>query len=105
MRNETNHLSRRALVKLAGITVAGAVVGIEKAEGESPIGSLFDGKTLDGWIQIENSATSLPSGGITDPAAFTVKLTNGSDAMSVSLRGRLQDSVKADLAAYSASSA
>jgi hypothetical protein len=40
--------------------------------------------------------------GITDAAAFAGKLTNGADAMSVFLRGRLQDSVKADLAAYSA---
>jgi hypothetical protein len=105
MRNETNHLSRRALVKLAGITVASPVMGVGSAEGESRAGSLFDGKTLDGWIQIENSATSLPSAGITDPAAFAGKLTNGSDAMSVFLRVRLEDSVKADLAAYSASSA
>jgi Domain of Unknown Function (DUF1080) len=104
MRRETNHLSRRALVKLAGITVAGAAVSGGNAEGTAPTGSLFDGKTLDGWIQIENSATSLPSGGITDPAAFAGKLTNGPDAMSVFLRGRLQDSVKADLVAYSASS-
>jgi len=105
MHSEINHLSRRALVKLAGITVAGSVVGLGNAEGESRTSSLFDGKTLDGWIQIENSATSLSSGGITDPAAFAGKLTNGPDAMSVFLRSRLQDSVKADLAAYSASSA
>jgi hypothetical protein len=109
MQNKTNHLSRgvsrRALVKLAGITAAGTVVGVGNAAGESPAGCLFDGKTLDGWIQIENSATSLPSGGITDPAAFAGKLANGPDAMSVFLRGQLQDSVKADLAAYSASSA
>jgi hypothetical protein len=106
IRNETNHLSRRALVKLAGITVAGSVVGVGDANGGPPtVVSLFDGKTLDGWIQIENSATSLSSGGITDPAAFAGKLANGPDAMSVFLRGRLQDSVKADLAAYSASSA
>ena len=99
-------ISRRAVVKLAGITVAGSVAGLSNAEEESPTAvSLFDGKTLDGWIQIENSATSLPSGGITDPVTFAGKLTNGSDAMSVFLRGRLQDPVKADLAAFSASSA
>ena len=101
MKNEMTHLSRRALVRLAGLTAAGIVVG---AKGESPT-SLFDGKTLNGWSQIENSATSLASGGITDPAAFAGKLTNGPDAVSVFLRGQLQDSVKTDLAAYSASSA
>lgn len=103
MRIETNNLSRRALMKMAGITVAGSVVG--NAEEESARATLFDGKTLDGWIQIENTATSLAAGGIRDPAAFAAKLTNGPDAMSVFLRGRLQDSIKADLAAYSASNA
>ena len=105
MRNETNPLSRRALLKLTGITVAASVVGIGNAEEAPPAISLFDGKTLDGWIQIENSATSLASGGITDPVSFAGKLTGGSDAVSVFLRGSLQSPVKSDLAAYSASSA
>jgi hypothetical protein len=106
MRNETNHLSRRALVKLAGITVAGSVVSVRNVGAESPRAvSLFDGRTLDGWHQIENSATSLSSGDITDPANFASRLTSGSDATSVFLRGQMQDSVKADLAAYSPSSA
>jgi hypothetical protein len=61
---------------------------------------LFDGKTLDGWIQIENSATSLSGSGITDSAAFLRKLTTGPDAVSVFLRSRLQDSVRTDLAAF-----
>jgi hypothetical protein len=85
-----NQLTRRAAVKLAGITVAGSWVS---AKAESPTSvSLFDGKTLDGWIQIENSATLLSSAGITDLTAFTGKLTNGTDAVSKFLRGRLQDS-------------
>ena len=67
--------------------------------------SLFNGKTLDGWIQIENAATTLPSSDILNPAAFARKLTTGSDAVSVYLRERLSDSVKADLAGYSASNA
>jgi hypothetical protein len=86
MRNEWNHLSRRELVKMAGLTVAGSVL---KAAPTAI--SLFDGKTLDGWIQIENSATSLASGGIIDPAGFAGKLVNGPDAVSVFLRERLTD--------------
>jgi hypothetical protein len=105
MRNETNHLSRRALLKLTGNTVAASLAGIGNAEEAPEARSLFDGKTLDGWIQIENSATSMAAAGITDPAAFAAKLTSGSDAMSVFLHGRLQDSIRADLAAYPASSA
>jgi hypothetical protein len=92
--------TRRSLVKLAGLTAAG--IGRAESPGGVP---LFDGKTLDGWAQIENSATSLSSGGITDAAAFAAKLTSGADAVSAFLRGQLQDSTKADLATYSASSA
>ncbi len=102
---ETNSLSRRALLELTGITLAGSVAAVANTEEGPPASSLFDGKTLDGWIQIENSATSLASGGITDPASFAAKLTAGTDAISEYLRGRLQSSVKSDLAAYSTSSA
>jgi hypothetical protein len=72
------------------------------ASGAPPAISLFDGKTLNGWMQIENSATSLSSGAILDPAAFARKLTGGSDALSAFLLGRLEDSVKAEVAAYTA---
>jgi len=64
--------------------------------------SLFDGKTLNGWIQIENSATSLSISAITDQAVFVDKMANGTDAVSLFLRSHLEDLVKADLAAYSA---
>lgn len=98
-----NEISRRALVKLAGMTAAASVASV-RGESQKAV-SLFDGKTLDGWIQIENSATSLASGGITDPAAFARRLANGTDPVSVFLRRRLPDSLKADLTMYSASSA
>jgi hypothetical protein len=89
-----DHLSRRSLLKLAGISVAGSVTGI----GNAAV-SLFDGATLDGWIQIENSATLLSTAGITDPAAFIAKLANGADPISVFLRGRMQDSAETNLPA------
>jgi hypothetical protein len=101
-----NRITRRTLVKMAGITVAGSVAGFGRAQREpSRAVSLFDGKSLDGWIQIENSATSLSSAGITDAAGFAARLMNGTEALSVFLRGRLQDAVKTDLASYSASDA
>jgi Domain of Unknown Function (DUF1080) len=98
MPNETYDLSRRALIKMACMAPLASA-----APPPAPV-SLFDGKTLDGWIQIENSATSFSSGGITDPAAFAAKLATGTDPVSVFLRNRLRDSVRADLAAYSPSS-
>jgi hypothetical protein len=89
MQNDGSHLSRRSLLQLAGLTFAGSAI-INASEAVP----LFDGSTLDGWIQIENSATSLSTAGITDPAAFAAKLANGADPISVFLRSRLQDSVK-----------
>jgi hypothetical protein len=109
MLDDTNQLSRRGFMALAGCAAAGcSSLGISNVwaqqDSRSAI-SLFDGKTLDGWIQIENSATSLSVGAITDPAAFVSKLTNGTDAVSLFLRGRLEDLVKADLATYTATNA
>jgi len=95
------NFSRRTWLEWAGIAAAGAAAG-RNAGAETAV-FLFDGKSLDGWIPIENSATILSSGGITGPAAFTDKLARGPDAVSVYLRGHLQDSTKADLATYSPS--
>ncbi|HEY3836415.1 MAG TPA: DUF1080 domain-containing protein [Bryobacteraceae bacterium] len=86
-------MNRRALLQLAGMAAFGS-----SARAGSEI-SLFDGKTLEGWIQVENSATSLTAAGITDPAAFTARLTSGSDAVSSVLAGRLQPSAQAGLPA------
>ncbi len=99
MQNEIIHLNRRAFVRLAVITAAGcSFVGVDNAVGESGTVPLFDGKTLDGWLQIENSATSLSTGQITDQSAFVSKLASGSDAVSAFLRGQLEDTVKTSIA-------
>jgi hypothetical protein len=109
MRNEMKGVSRRRFVKLAGVTAAGCSLkgfGWVKAQGEVGAAvSLFDGKTLDGWIDIENSATSLSVDAIVDQGAFAGKLVNGMDAVSVFLRGKLEALVKVDLATYSATNA
>ena len=109
MSDDTHRLSRRGFVTLASCAAAGcSILGVSRARAQRDsrsVTSLFDGKTLDGWIQIENSATSLSVGAITDQAAFVGKLTNGTDAVSLFLRDRLEDLVKADLATYSATNA
>jgi hypothetical protein len=51
--------------------------------------SLFDGKTLDGWIQIENSAISMPTADIVDPSGLAAKLSKGENSLSAYLRDRL----------------
>jgi len=109
MSTNTNQLSRRAFGVLTSSAAAGwSLLGTRSAWAQRDsrsVMSLFDGKTLDGWIQIENSATSLAVSAIADQTAFVGKLTNGTDAVSLFLRGRLEDLVKADLATYSATNA
>jgi 3-keto-disaccharide hydrolase len=108
MQNGINHLDRRTFVRLAGVTAVGCSLigaGEAAAEGEPRTAiSLFDGKTLDGWIQLESGAT-LSIGGIEDTGAFAGKLANGQDAVSIFLRGKLEELVRADLAAYAPSNA
>jgi len=79
-----------------------AVAAAANAAAKQP---LFNGKTLDGWTQIENSATSVSSANILDPASLASKLIHSDDAMSVGLRSMMDDALKADLAAFSPSAA
>ena len=62
--------------------------------------SLFDGKTLNGWIQIENNATTLSTGSVLDPVTFTARLAHGQDPMSAFLREQLSGLVRIDLNTY-----
>jgi len=108
MQDDIDQLSRRAFVKLAGVAAAcySFLSGSAEAQKEARTTiALFDGKTLDGWIQIENGATSLSASSITDQAAFVAKLANGTDMVSLFLHSRLENLVKADLAAYSVTNA
>jgi hypothetical protein len=102
MRSVDRYLSRRTAIKVAALAAAGGLVG--RAEPPGAV-ALFDGRTLDGWLQIENNATILGPGGIADAPAFAGKLSRGQGAVSVYLRGRLTDSLKAELASFPASAA
>jgi hypothetical protein len=103
MQSYINRLSRRSFVKAAGLAAVGCSFSSPADAQKDAFTriSLFDGKTLDGWIQIENGATSLSAGSIIDQAGFVAKLTNGSDPVSRFLQGRLEDLVKVDMVAYS----
>ena len=93
------HLSRRKAIQVA----AGAALCPRRSRA-APV-PLFDGRTLDGWLQIENSATTFSSGGITDAASFCARLATGTDPVSKFLRGQLPDTLRPDLASYSAANA
>ena len=92
-----SHLSRRSFARLAGLAGAGFLA----RPGLSAAVPLFDGRSLAGWTQIENNATSLRSEGILDTTAFVRKIAAGSGPTAVYLRSRLPDALLSDLAAYS----
>jgi hypothetical protein len=75
-------ITRRGLIQFAGLAT------LARADSST---SLFDGRTLDGWLQTENSATSLSTSGIADPPAFAARLASSPDAVSAFLRTRLSD--------------
>jgi hypothetical protein len=66
---------------------------------------LFDGKTLNGWIQSENDALKLSVGSILDRGAFTARLANGQDPVPVFLRGQFDDRVMTHLNTYAPTNA
>lgn len=95
---------RRAFLK-ATISAACAVPVLRAAVrrgSTSPI-ALFDGKTLDGWIEIENSWTSFGSSDVLDLAAVAKKIVGESDSVAAYLNPQLDDALKTQLAAYSPS--
>jgi hypothetical protein len=101
------HPDRRAFLKWTAIAAAGCAIpvsGKAKTQSNRPA-SPFDGKTLNGWMQIQNSATSFGSGDFLDFATLAKKITEKSDAVSAFLSERLDDAVKAEIGAGSPSEA
>lgn len=103
-------IARRKFVQMAGMVAAGCYLSgadteIARAQARGRNVPLFDGKTLNGWVDAENSAISLSVDAIADPGAFVSRLASGTDAVSAMLRGKLEPLVKVDLTAYSAANA
>lgn len=91
-----NDFSRRAVVKAAAGMLAAPIVRADESAVTRGV-PVFDGKTLDGWIQIENSATSFSSSAIANAFGFWMKVEKDSSAISVFLRGQLPDTAKSDV--------
>jgi hypothetical protein len=88
-----------------GLLAAMTIIGFSNA-GRSQadtVTSLFDGKTLDGWIDQENSDIQFDSGDIKDLDVFAKKLVAKSDPVSAFLNGKLGETNVAALADYLAS--
>jgi hypothetical protein len=90
-----------ALSCLLFASVAAALALAETNETSIPRGkiiTLFDGKTLDGWIQEPKAPTNFSGSDIRDLPAFTKKLNDKSNPVSAYISEQLDDAGKAALA-------
>lgn len=103
MQQASSFWTRRRFVRLAGITIAGSAVArasYPKLEMRKTI-ELFDRRTLKGWLEIENNATTLSPEQLTEPPSLVKKLDTCTDTVSVFLREQLDAIVRASLTGYS----
>jgi hypothetical protein len=78
-----NHPSRRTFLKSTFAAAVGASLATNALETQSNgATTLFDGKTLDGWIQVQNSQISFNGDDIADLAALAKMLTQKTDPVS-----------------------
>src|SRR5690349_4707956 len=89
-----SRISRRACLSLT------AVAAVRAQQPPTRPTPLFDGSSLDGWIQAENGAYSLSTAGVVDVTAFAAKVAKATDQVSIYLRSRLPAASATDLAAY-----
>ncbi len=97
---------RRAFLKkaISAASFATSILGAAaRAEQSGRIVSLFDGRTLGGWIDIENSATSIGSADIADLSSLAKKLSDKADPIAAVLYGHFDDDLRTELAACSPS--
>jgi len=79
--------------------LAWTLTGCVTQRGKNTV-SLFDGQTLTGWIDQENSAGTISGGSITNFDAFAKKLNDQADPVSDFLDGRLTGTNRTLLADY-----
>ncbi len=96
-------MNRRFFLKTATVAAVGcAAANLCKLEAHSSTTkSLFDGKTLDGWVLAQNSATSFSGNDIADLPGFAKKLSEKSDSLSAFLNDQLDDNARSALATAS----
>jgi hypothetical protein len=83
---------RKFLLPALGLLAAIAITGCSttgKMKCQSNVVPLFDGKTLNGWIDQENSAYLFAGGDIKDVGGFAKKLVAKSDPVSAFLSDKL----------------
>jgi hypothetical protein len=102
VRDSTIYLMRRkflgsAILAAAGLIFARSAGARAKADKKSV---LFNGKTLEGWIQAENSATAFSASDIADLPALAKSIATNSNQVAAFIGAELDDTVKDSLSAY-----
>ena len=100
-------ISRRGFLGSALMTAAGYFLVCSRLAdaAREKVHALFNGRNLDGWIQIENAETSFSGSDITDAAGLAKSILEKSNKVSEFLNGALGDSLKAELSALVSSDA
>ena len=70
--------------------------------GQSKTITLFDGQTLNGWLQVQETDASLSGGDIFDIEMFVKMLLDQYDPVSAFINTLISDEVKATISSYSA---
>jgi hypothetical protein len=88
---------------LAGAIAGVGVAAISDGMAAPPATvSLFDGKTLNGWVLLENTVYRVSRYDISDSAIFIGKIANSTDPVSGFVRSAMTESLQKDLSTYSA---
>jgi hypothetical protein len=105
LNTKSNAISRRTFAHLAAIAGVGGTAS-SNGIGAPPVTvSLFDGKTLNGWVLLENTVYRVSRYDILGPAIFVGKIAKSADPVSGFVRSALMESLRKDLSTYSAATA
>jgi hypothetical protein len=101
LKNLGNSISRRRFAHLAG-AIAGVSIAAASNTTAAPPATvpLFDGKTLNGWVLLENTVYRVSRYDISDPAIFIGKITRSADPVSTFLHSTITKSLQNDLSTY-----
>jgi hypothetical protein len=102
MIKDYSQLTRRSFLKATSLATLGSTfidAGTLNSQANEGL-KLFDGKSLEGWTQFQNSTIEFSGNDFVDFAQFAGKLARKADLVSTSLAERLDGSVQAELAAY-----
>jgi len=104
LKSVSGDLTRRTFIEAIAFTAAGCALshaGKMSAQGDTSI-SLFDGKTLEGWIQVQNSSTAFSEEDILDASSLAGRLLSPSGALLAFLRDQLPDALREQLPSIAA---